>query len=177
MCYILVKLCQVHQWSCLCGSFSSCPLIWENLSIAVFLQGSLELLSNKLSQVWKLNRNVYKFKLLIWHLLLSYVLGCLFLCLVFYPKVKKCLKAVSLQGWRLMYIFSVVSTKFVEFICYVCIDVIFILTICSYWYQIRHAAEEARTKNATATLNMLLKNYDKRLRPKFGGKPSNFIFC
>ncbi|XP_020607286.1 gamma-aminobutyric acid receptor subunit beta-3-like [Orbicella faveolata] len=34
-----------------------------------------------------------------------------------------------------------------------------------------HATEEARTRNATATLNMLLKNYDKRLRPKFGGRP------
>jgi len=34
-----------------------------------------------------------------------------------------------------------------------------------------HAIEEARTRNATATLNMLLKNYDKRLRPKFGGRP------
>ena len=55
-------------------------------------------------------------------------------------------------------------------------DVISILTICSHCYQIRHATEEARTRNATATLNMLLKNYDKRLRPKFGGKPSNLYF-
>lgn len=52
----------------------------------------------------------------------------------------------------------------------------FILTICRYSYQIRHAIEEARTRNATATLNMLLKNYDKRLRPKFGGKLSNYPF-
>ena len=56
------------------------------------------------------------------------------------------------------------------------VDVIFILTICFSWCHIRHATEEERTKNATATLNMLLQNYDKRLRPKFGGKPSNFIF-
>ena len=62
-----------------------------------------------------------------------------------------------------------------KFVCYGCMNVIVILTICSYWGQIRHAAEEARTKNATATLNTLLKNYDKRLRPKFGGKPSNLL--
>lgn len=52
----------------------------------------------------------------------------------------------------------------------VVVDVVFILTICSYWYQIRHEIEEARTRNATSTLNLLMKNYDKRLRPKFGGK-------
>ncbi|KAJ7331583.1 Gamma-aminobutyric acid receptor subunit beta-2 [Desmophyllum pertusum] len=34
-----------------------------------------------------------------------------------------------------------------------------------------HALEEARTLNATNTLDLLLKNYDKRLRPKFGGRP------
>ncbi|KAL9969855.1 hypothetical protein ACROYT_G022123 [Oculina patagonica] len=34
-----------------------------------------------------------------------------------------------------------------------------------------HAIEDARTRNATDTLNLLLTNYDKRLRPKFGGRP------
>jgi len=74
---------------------------------------------------------------------------------------------------------SVVSTKFegAELIFFMVLDMTFILTICLYSYQIRHAIEEARTRNATATLNMLLKNYDKRLRPKFGGKLSNCIFC
>lgn len=40
--------------------------------------------------------------------------------------------------------------------------------------QSSHAVEDARTRNATDTLNLLLTNYDKRLRPKFGGKPNNF---
>lgn len=34
----------------------------------------------------------------------------------------------------------------------------------------RHALEEEKTRNATGTLNLLLQNYDSRLRPKFGGK-------
>lgn len=40
-----------------------------------------------------------------------------------------------------------------------------------YWCS-RNALEVERTKNATATLDSLLENYDNRLRPKFGGNQS-----
>ncbi|RMX38126.1 hypothetical protein pdam_00003074, partial [Pocillopora damicornis] len=34
-----------------------------------------------------------------------------------------------------------------------------------------HDLETERTANATNTLNLLLNSHDKRLRPKFGGRP------
>lgn len=34
----------------------------------------------------------------------------------------------------------------------------------------RHAYEQEKTRNATAILNVLLRDYDNRLRPRFGGK-------
>ncbi|XP_029205557.1 gamma-aminobutyric acid receptor subunit beta-3-like isoform X1 [Acropora millepora] len=34
-----------------------------------------------------------------------------------------------------------------------------------------HAYEQEKTRNATAILNVLLRDYDNRLRPRFGGKP------
>ena len=40
---------------------------------------------------------------------------------------------------------------------------------CYYFVHPSHDLEEERTNNATKTLNLLLTNYDKRLRPKFGG--------
>lgn len=127
--------------------------------------------------MWVLNRNVQKMGWNYWFGVCF--LRLLFLCyglLVSLLGLHKSLKVFkSSELTRLKTVLLAQNLwKLNSFI--MVIDVVFILTICSYWYQIRHDIEEARTRNATATLNMLLKNYDKRLRPKFGGKPSNFIF-